>query len=202
MGATGPFGGPKGDTGAQGSIGATGPLGGPVGPTGPVGATGPLGGPEGPTGSQGFQGPIGPPGTGGGTMIIIKVPWATNNFNFLNADYTPNMSALGAYYPPSGGTDTTTFNINLNSNYGISNLPIFMVTAYTYNVSSASNNLFGGYINCQRQIGTNTGTASAMITIDPNVQYIQFKYLYKTNFPCSGNDTQGYGLYIYIQLLN
>lgn len=201
-GPTGPFGGPIGHTGAQGSVGDTGPLGGPVGPTGPMGDTGPLGGPVGPTGPIGPIGPIGPPGMGGGSMIIIKVPAGTNNFNFSSAVCSSNMSFLGTYHPPSGGTDTSTFNINLNTKYGRANLPIIMLTAYTYSVTSAGINLLGGYINCQRQIGTNTGTASAMITIDPNVQYITFKYFYKTNFPCSGNDPDGYGLYIYIHLLN
>jgi len=205
QGATGPFGGPKGDTGAQGLIGPTGPLGGPVGPTGPIGSTGPLGGPKGDTGAQGLQGPAGPSGSGSGGsggvgMFVIKVPsGATSGFNFPAAVATSSVSDFGTF---NGLTnpDGTAFQIALNAKYSIMNMPVFTATAYVYAPSPFGN--AGGYINCQRQMGTHTGTAACQITMSPGITYITFNYLTKINFPYTTNDAAGYALYIYLQILN
>ena len=202
QGATGPFGGPKGDTGDQGVTGATGPLGGPPGPIGETGPTGPSGGPQGHTGAQGIQGPVGPPGSGSGGVgtFIIKVPsGATNGFNFPAAVATSSVSDFGTF---NGLTnpDGTTFQVALNSKYSITNIPIFTATAYVYAPSPFGNG--GGYINCQRQMGTHTGTAACQITMSPGITYITFNYLTKMNFPYTTNDAAGYALYIYLHILN
>jgi hypothetical protein len=202
IGATGPFGGPKGDTGSQGSFGPTGPLGGPVGPTGAQGATGPLGGPVGPTGPQGLQGLQGPAGSvsGSGALVIIKVPsGATNGFNFPAAVVSSTATNFGTY---NGLTnpDGTTFQIALNPQYSILNMPSFIATAYVYAPSPFGN--AGGYIDCQRQMGTHTGTAACQITISPGITFIAFNYLTKINFPYTTNDSAGFALYIYLHILN
>lgn len=202
IGATGPFGGPKGDTGPQGSMGATGPLGGPAGPQGSIGPTGPLGGPAGPQGPQGLQGIPGAPGsiTGGRAMMIIKVPsGATNGFNFPNAVVSSTINNFGTY---NGLTnpDGITFQIALDPQYSILNMPSFIATAYVYAPSPFGNT--GGYIDCQRQMGTHTGTAACQITISPGITYIIFNYLTKINFPYTTNDSAGFALYIYLHILN
>jgi len=199
QGSTGPFGGPPGDTGAQGAIGDTGPLGGPKGDTGSqglVGDTGPLGGPKGDAGPQGPQGPRGPAGSvaSGANMFMIKAAaGAINGFNFRDAVSTV-LPAFGTYY---GGVsmDATTFSIRLNSSYTYTNLPVYIMTAYVYSTSA-------GYINCQRQLGTHTGTAAAQVTIDGGVSAITFNYMNKTNFPYTSNDGAGYALYLYLQIIN
>ena len=195
QGATGHFGGPKGDTGAQGAIGETGPLGGPKGDTGSIGETGPLGGPRGDAGPQGPQGLQGPPGSiSSGNMFAIKVPMGSlNGFNFRDA-VAVGSSSFGVYY---GGVsaDATTFSIRLNTAYSYANLPIYTMMAYAYSTSA-------GYINCQRQLGTHTGTAAAQVTMDTGVSAITFNYMNKTNFPYTSNDGAGYALYIYLHILN
>lgn len=199
QGATGPFGGPKGDTGAQGHMGDTGPLGGPKGDTGSqgqAGDTGPLGGPKGDAGPQGPQGLQGPPGivTSSIQMFMIKAPaGAINGFNFRDAVCTL-LPSFGTYY---GGVsmDATTFSIRLNSSYSYINLPVYTMTGYVYSTSA-------GYINCQRQLGTHTGTAAAQITLDSGVSAITFNYMNKTNFPYTSNDGAGFALYLYLQILN
>lgn len=197
-GPTGPFGGPKGDTGAQGFLGPTGPANGPKGDPGTQGAVGPQGpanGPQGVAGPQGLQGPAGNGMGGGSSMFVVKVPAGTvNGFNFRDAVASPAPAAFGIYY---GGvsTDATTFSIRLNSSYNYSNLPIYTMTAYVYSTSA-------GYINCQRQLGTHTGTAAAQVTMDGGVTAITFNYMNKTNFPYTSNDGAGYALYVYLQILN
>jgi len=103
-------------------------------------------------------------------------------------------SSFGTY---NGGvsTDATQFSIRLNPVYNYTNIPVYMMTGYVYSTSA-------GYINCQRQLGTHTGTAAAQITLDSSVTYITFNYMNKTNFPYTSNDGAGYALYIYLQILN
>lgn len=195
QGLIGPFGGPPGDTGAQGAMGVTGPSQGPKGDTGDQGPTGPLGGPVGPSGSTGAQGSQGPPGSiSSGNIFIIKVPGgASTGFNFFEGEIS-GATNFGSYI---GGafTDATTFSIRLNPQYNLTNLPIYNMTAYVYNSSA-------GYINCQRQLGTHTGTAAAQVTLDSGVRVITFNYMNKTNFPYTSNDGAGYALYIYMHILN
>jgi hypothetical protein len=202
MGATGPFGGPKGDTGAQGAIGEIGPSGGPTGAQGAIGPTGPLGGPAGPQGAQGLQGVMGPPGsiTGGTPLFVIKVPGgATTGFNFPAAVISSTSTSFGTY---NGLTnpDGTTFQIALDSKYSILNMPAFIATAYVYSPSPFGNG--GGYIDCQRQMGIHSGTAACQITISPGITFLTFNYLTKVNFPYTSNDSAGFALYIYLQILN
>ena len=201
VGATGPFGGPRGDTGAQGLqgiMGVTGPSQGPIGATGAQGVQGPSQGPpgqNGDTGSQGAQGLQGIPGSiSSGNLFIIKAAAGNiNGFNFRDAIAT-SSSTFGVYY---GGVsiDATTFNIRLNAVYSYQNLPVYTMTAYVYSTSA-------GYINCQRQLGTHTGTAAAQVTMDTGVTAITFNYMNKTNFPYTSNDGAGYALYIYLHILN
>jgi len=198
------YGGPPGDTGAQGEIGATGPSQGPIGDTGTTGAQGlkgDYGGPPGDTGAQGLQGPAGSM-SGAANMFIIKVPMgATLGFDFPNATVVTNNTNFGTY---SGGAnrDATSFQIGLNSRYSMGNIPVYLATAYVYAPSQYGNG--GGYINCQRQMGTHTGTSACQITmsLDPANKYIFFNFLNKINFPYTQNDSAGFALYIYLQILN
>lgn len=193
--------GPIGTTGWTGSTGYTGPPGGTVntGPTGFTGVagmtgyTGAQGTPGGPGGPTGDRGPTGYPGGSGITFGSIKVPSGTANFNF-NAGVSTLPSSFGTYIPGTS-TDTITFRIALNGAYSPTNLPIYMVTAYVYSATA-------GYVNCQRQFGTQSGVGSAYITMNSAVNTITFNYVNKTNFPYTVNDSNGYALYIYLQVLN
>ena len=140
------------------------------------------------------------------STYVMKVKSAPINFNF-------SSNGLLSTLPPSfgtlapGGTDVSTFSINLNSRYSINNLPQFLVTGYVYSNTA-------GYINVQRQFGVQTGTAAAQIKVGqpqnpPNQMLINgaittltFTNITKVNFPCTGNDTNGYALYIMITVLN
>jgi hypothetical protein len=214
LGPPGPDGptGPTGDgtgsgggsgTGYTGSTGPTGPTGvnGSIGTTGPTGVTGPQGIPgtatnTGATGPQGasITGPTGPAGSGSGSSFaVIKVPSAATNFNFSTA-VASIPSSFGTYV--AGGSDAITFTINLNtSTYSSSNLPFFIMSAYVYSTTA-------GYINCQRQMGVQTGTAAAYVTMNSGVSTLTFNYINKTNFPYTANDSEGYALYIYLQIVN
>jgi hypothetical protein len=103
-------------------------------------------------------------------------------------------SSFGTFNPGTS-TDAITFTITLNSSYSPTNLPVYMVTAYVYSATA-------GYVNCQRQFGTQSGVGSAYITTNSSVRTITFNYINKTNFPYTANDVNGYALYIYIQVLN
>lgn len=209
-GATGQAGlpglaGSLGQPGATGPTGATGIPGGTVntGPTGPTGLNGSTGytgaqgipgGPGGPTGDKGPTGDPGAPGGGSGSIFgIIKVPSSTANFNFtLGVSTLP--SSFGTYNPGSA-TDTNTFTISLNTKYSAANLPFYTMTAYVYSTTA-------GYINCQRQLGTQSGVAAAYVTMNSPVTTITFNYISKTNFPYTANDSNGYALYICFNILN
>jgi hypothetical protein len=209
MGATGPAGanGINGTIGAPGidgsatNTGATGARGtnganGANGIQGPTGFTGPQGIPGGPTGYKGPTGDPGPPGSGGlgGNFGIIKVPSSTANFNFTLGNSTL-PSSFGTFNPGSA-TDAITFTITLNSsNYSPSNLPFYNLTAYVYSTTA-------GYINCQRQLGAQSGVAAASITMNASVTTITFNYINKTNFPYTSNDSNGYALYICFTIIN
>ena len=219
---TGPTGrtGPTGSTGLQGPTGAGSTVTGPTG-AGVTGATGPTGGASSVTGPTGGTGPTGLAGTGiptggntgqvltknsstnydtvwatpsgGGAVIgILKVPSATGNFNFSTAVSTL-PSSFGTYVV--GGTDASTFTINLNASYTTSNLPLFVVTGYVYSAAA-------GYINVQRQFGTNSGTSAAGVSLTTSVTALTFANVTKANFPYTVNDSQGYALYIIFQILN
>jgi hypothetical protein len=198
IGSTGPWGGPPGDTGAQGLIGPPGPSNGPTGSTGPIGATGPSDGPKGDTGPQGLQGLQGVPGLSGSANIFtIKVQPASTNYNFANATVLTNGTDFGTYNGLNN-FDGSSFSIALNSRYSITNMPIFIASAYAYNPSIVG----GGYVNCQRQMGTHAGTAACQITVSTDIRSIYFNYLNKINFPSNGSDSAGFALYIYLQILN
>jgi len=176
--------------GVQGSQGPTGPPGtpGPAGgPTGPVGATGPPGiaGPSG--------GPTGPTGPASSSRSgVIKIPASSVNFNFSTAVSTLPAS-FGTFNP--GVSDGLTFTITLNGAYSANNLPVYSLTAYVYSGTA-------GYINCQRQFGVQTGVGAAYITMNPAVTTITFNYITKNNFPYTINDSKGYALYIYFDIIN
>jgi len=203
-GATSTVTGPTGSTGA-GVTGTTGPTGlGSTGPTG-EGATGPTGlaGTGIPTGgntgqvltknsSTNYDTVWATPSGGGAVIGILKVPSATGNFNFSTAVSTL-PSSFGTYVV--GGTDASTFTINLNASYTTSNLPLFVVTGYVYSAAA-------GYINVQRQFGTNSGTSAAGVSLTTSVTALTFANVTKANFPYTVNDSQGYALYIIFQILN
>ena len=192
--------GPTGSTGSAGSstnTGATGLAGseGIPGVTGPTGQTGPQGTPGGLTGYMGPTGDPGPPGSAGSSSKfgIIKVPSNTANFNFVSAVSTL-PSSFGTFNS-GNATDAFTFTITLNSSYSPTNLPFYTVTAYVYSTTA-------GYINCQRQLGAQSGVAAASITMNASVTTITFNYINKTNFPYTSNDSNGYALYICFNIIN
>jgi hypothetical protein len=201
--------GTNGTSGVNGSQGATGSTGlsgyatntgatgtqGIAGSQGAIGPTGPQGTPGGLTGYRGPTGEPGPSGSGGssGSHGIIKVPSSTANFNFTLATSTL-PSSFGTYNPGSA-TDTNTFTITLNGSYSPTNLPFYMLTAYVYSNTA-------GYVNCQRQLGAQSGVAAASITMNSSVTTITFNYINKTNFPYTSNDANGYALYICFNIVN
>jgi hypothetical protein len=185
--------GSTGPTGFTGFTGFTGAQGGTVN-TGPTGFTGFTGftGANGNTSLTGATGATGPAGSGV-TLGSIRVPASTANFNF-SAAVSTLPSSFGTFNPGTS-TDAITFTITLNGSYSPTNLPVYMVTAYVYSATA-------GYVNCQRQFGTQSGVGSAYITTNSSVRTITFNYINKTNFPYTANDANGYALYIYIQVLN
>jgi len=213
-GAAGPAG-PTGPAGANGSPGYTGPPGtngidgsatntgatgrqgtaGANGIQGATGSTGPQGEPGGPTGYRGPTGDPGPPGSSGsgGKYGVIKVPSSTANFNFTLA--TSSLPSSFGTFNSGSATDAITFTITLNGTYSPSNLPFYNLTAYVYSTTA-------GYINCQRQLGAQSGVAAASITMNASVTTITFNYINKTNFPYTSNDSNGYALYICFNILN
>lgn len=185
-----------GATGAAGSASLTGATG-ATGFTGFTGATGFTGftgftGANGNTSLTGATGATGPAGSGV-TLGSIRVPASTANFNF-SAAVSTLPSSFGTFNPGTS-TDAITFTITLNAAYTPTNLPVYMVTAYVYSATA-------GYVNCQRQFGTQSGVGSAYITTNSLVRTLTFNYINKTNFPYTANDVNGYALYIYIQVLN
>jgi len=208
VGPTGPAGinGTTGINGINGVNGATGTPGyatntgatgvqGSNGLQGATGSTGPQGPPGGPTGYRGPTGDPGPSGSGSGagSFGLIKVPSSTANFNFTLANST--LPASFGTFNPGSATDTNTFTITLNSTYSPGNLPFYTLTAYVYSITA-------GYINCQRQLGAQSGVAAASITLNAAVTTITFNYINKTNFPYTSNDSNGYALYICFNILN
>jgi hypothetical protein len=97
----------------------------------------------------------------------------------------------------TGGGDATVFNITLNDTYNTSKpggvLPIILYTAYVYDSGTPQ------YVNCQRQFGT-VGSSPALITVLNDT--LTMTFMNKTNFPYTDNDSSGYSLYLYLQLLN
>lgn len=200
--------GPQGPEGPTGAAGPTGPAGinGTIGlngsatntgATGIQGSNGPIGttGPQGTPGYATNTGATGPAGSGGSgtTYGVIKVPSSTANFNFTLANSTL-PSSFGTFNTGSA-TDTNIFTITLNGAYSPSNLPFYTLTAYVYSTTA-------GYINCQRQLGAQSGVAAASITMNASVTTITFNYINKTNFPYTSNDSNGYALYICFNILN
>jgi len=184
--------GSQGATGTPGSAVNTGATGytGRIGYTGFTGQQGVPGGPGGPTGDKG---PTGDPGLVTIPYGIIKIPAGTANFNFSLANSTlPSSFGL---FNPGTATDGITFTITLNGKYNTSNLPFYNLTAYVYSSTS-------GYVNCQRQLGAQSGVAAAYITMNSTVTTITFNYISKTNFPYTANDPSGYALYICFNILN
>lgn len=123
---------------------------------------------------------------------LIKVPAAAANFNFSKA--TSNLPATFGTFVP-GGQDDSKFTINLDPKYTPDNLPQFLATGYVYSSSA-------GYIQVQRQFGTQSGVAAAGIAIDTAVKKITFTNVTKVNFPSTANDSKGFALYIAFQILN
>ena len=200
QGSTGSTGfGSVGTTGSTGSTGRTG-ITGPTGVTGPPGINGTPGGPTGSTGITGVTGPAGTPGgptgptgpVGSSKFGLIKIPSSTTNFNFSTAVSTL-PSSFGTFNP--GAIDGLTFTITLNGIYNPTNLPFYNVTAYVYSSTA-------GYINCQRQFGIQSGLAAAYITTNDAVNTLTFNYITKANFPYTTNDSNGYALYIAINIFN
>jgi len=195
LGPTGPAG-VNGITGVNGSATNTGATG-TQGSNGLQGATGPTGAQGIPGGLTGYRGPTGDPGpsgSGGASNYgVIKVPSNTSSFNFTLANSTL-PSSFGTFNPGSS-TDTNTFTVTLNSKYTPTNLPFYILTAYVYSTTA-------GYLNCQRQLGAQSGVAAASITINASVTTITFNYINKTNFPYTSNDSNGYALYICFNILN
>jgi len=182
--------GPTGITGSTGQPGST-SLTGATGSVGTTGATGPAGS-TGAAGSTSLTGATGAAGLPGGTFGVIKIPSSSINFNFSTAVSTLPAS-FGTFN--SGASDGLTFTITLNGSYNPTNLPFYTVSAYVYSATA-------GYINCQRQFGAQTGVAAAYITMNSAVTTITFNYITKNNFPYTVNDSNGYALYIYFNIIN
>jgi len=205
QGIEGPTGaaGPTGPAGINGTIGLNGSATntgstGTQGSNGIQGATGSTGSQGIPGGLTGYRGPTGDPGpsgsgSGGGSHGVIKIPSSTANFNFTLGNSTL-PSSFGTFNPGSA-TDTNTFSITLNNAYSPTNLPFYTLTAYVYSITA-------GYINCQRQLGAQSGVAAASITMNASVTTITFNYINKTNFPYTSNDSAGYALYICFNIIN
>jgi hypothetical protein len=158
-------------------------------------AAGQQGVPGGLTGYRGPTGDPGPPGSvGGANYGVIKVPSSTANYNFTLAN--SSLPASFGTFNPGTATDTMTFTITLNSNsYSPANLPFYILSAYVYSATA-------GYVNCQRQLGAQSGVAAASINMNAAVTTITFNYINKTNFPYTSNDPNGYALYICFNILN
>lgn len=195
--------GPAGQQGIQGATGNTGAAGytgqpggtvntGPTGNTGFTGFTGARGAPGGPGGPTGDKGPPGDPGSVS-SYGFIKIPSSTTNFNF-SAGVSTLPSSFGTYNPGII-TDGTSFTITLNGRYNTSNLPFYNLSAYIFSSTA-------GYVNCQRQLGVQSGLAAAYITTNASVTTITFNYMTKTNFPYTANDSNGYALYICFNIIN
>lgn len=180
--------GATGFTGANGSTQNTGATG-TAGTIGATGYTGIQGAPGGSTGTTGDKGPTGNPGVA--NYGILKIPAGATQFNFASV-VSSLPSSFGTYIP--GSSDSTTFTIQLNASYTPSNLPFYITTAYVYSSTA-------GYINCQRQIGTQAGIGASFITLNTGVTVITFTYINKTNFPYTTNDSNGYALYICFNIL-
>jgi hypothetical protein len=68
------------------------------------------------------------------------------------------------------------------------------VTGYVYSTAA-------GYIDVQKQFGVQSGTGSASIVINSGLTTITFSNLSRAvNFPATGNDSNGYALYIIFQI--
>ena len=111
QGFTGPTG-PQGFTGNSSTVpGPTGPFGGPPGPTGnngsngATGDTGPFGGPPGPTGSQGFTGPTGSTGPQGNPSVVTGPTGLQGNTGPTGLQGNP--SVVTGYTGPQGNTGPT-----------------------------------------------------------------------------------------------
>lgn len=198
QGPEGPTGaaGPTGSAGVNGTIGLNGSATN-TGATGIQGSNGPIGttGPQGTPGYATNTGATGPAGSGGSasTYGLIKVPSSTANFNFTLG--TSTLPSTFGTFNPGSATDTNIFTITLNGRYSPTNLPFYTMTAYVYSTTA-------GYINCQRQLGAQSGVAAASVTMNSSVTTITFNYINKTNFPYTSNDSNGYALYIAFNILN
>ena len=151
------------------------------------------------------------PGTSGmpaATTGVIKIPAGKKGTGF---DFSNAVSSLPATFgtlemnissssTTTLSSDPSEFTINLASKYSRANMPAFFITGYIY---TAPPNRSARYLNVQRQFGVQTGTAAAEISIDSAVKKMNIKYLLKAgNFPYTGNDGDGYALYIIFQIFN
>ena len=151
------------------------------------------------------------PGTSGmpaATTGVIKIPAGKKGTGF---DFSNALSSLPATFgtlemnissssTTTLSSDPSEFTINLASKYSRANMPAFFITGYIY---TAPPNRSARYLNVQRQFGVQTGTAAAEISIDSAVKKMNIKYLLKAgNFPYTGNDGDGYALYIIFQIFN
>lgn len=137
---------------------------------------------------------------------IIKVPAGLKGTGF---DFSKAVSTL----PPTFGTlvtnmststtqtDPSEFTINLAQTYSRTNMPAFFITGYIY--IKAAGTAPARYLNVQRQFGIQTSVSAAEIAIDNDVKNITIRNLTKaSNFPYTGNDPEGYALYIIFQIFN
>ena len=222
-GPTGPTGfssvvGPTGFQGLTGATGVTGPTGfrGPTGLSvqGPTGLTGPDTGPTGPQGFSGARGNTGPTGATGPTgpsgvsstgplgqtgprpilLGTIAIPTTGTTVNF-DCSTVASSSTLPASFGTvlNGLSDASSVDILLNAVYTPSNLPQIFVTGYVFKGAF--------YNNFQGKFGSTQTTQGSQITINGNIMTINQLLKSGVFYLGATNDTNGYALYIIIQIL-
>lgn len=193
--------GPTGDTGI-GGIGYTGDTG-IVGNKGSQGDTGGLTGYTGPRGATGYVGPSGDQGAIGGAssnFFLIKIPTDANG-NLILSPAAPGVAGVVTTMPSSFGTYSSwnstnvTFSITLNAIYNRTNIPYYILTGYAYSGTA-------GYIDIQRQWATQAGSGSIFITTDSTFRTLTFEGLAQTVLAYTGNDNNGFALYICFVIIN
>jgi hypothetical protein len=179
-----------GYTGATGAAGGKGDKGDPGGPTGYTGYTGA-------TGYKGVTGNQGPPGMAGSSFFVIKIPADSSGNLILSLGaggvVTTMPTSFGTY--SSWNSASQTFTVSLNAKYTPTNLPYYLLTAYAYSSTA-------GYINNQRQWATQAGLGAVFVTVNSAVTSLTFNNLTRTNLGYTGNDSNGFAVYICVTLLN
>jgi len=140
--------------------------------------------------SIGIPPPILPPSN----LITLNAPISSVGFDLRNSSVLVNIPTyIGTYN--QGSSDGTAFSISLNSqSYSIANIPALIGSIVYYTPS--------GYIVANVKFGSSSRLNGAYITIDSGIQTLSVSGLSINNFTGVYNDTNGFAIYITIQLLN